>query len=868
MRPLRLEVEAFGPFATQQVVDFEVLDDEGLFLIWGPTGAGKSFLLDALCFALYGKTAGDRPASRLHSDHARGAVPRVELRFRLGGEEWTVRREAPRWRTKRDGSATQASTKAVLERRVAGGVDVVATKVTDVDAILRARLGLDAEEFRRVVLLPQGRFEQVLRASSAEREALLANIFGTHRFEDVARHLDLAAREEARAIDQAEHEQTGRRQAVAAARRRLATELEPYAPVVGSVVDVAALTGVGPEPGAPEADLPPLDVVATALAEAAATLRAEADTAETASEAARAEADRVQSTAERWVERDGLRRWDAELRAAALEIDGARSELAAAERAQRVVPALDAARRAHRGVRTATTRMREAAEEAASAWASSPVTLGGSLQRPALGGEALTGIDDEWLTAAATAIVRRTTEVEAAAAAAVRAEGARVALAGGRSQADQAAESAVGWTTKAEMAGRDREEAVTQLAAATAAAERVATLAAEVERLAAWSAAARRLPAADDHVLEAEERRWAARQAEADARLAFADQRQAHLDGVAAELAAQLVPGEACPVCGGDEHPAPAPAVPGAPSRADVDAAEAAAEAATTRRAVADAQVEVARAARADVRAEAGEAADRPEAVSTRLGEAKTELAEARARAATRDELTQAVATAEAAVEECRRLAEADAARAAEQREALAVLDAQVAEAAAAAEGVLGVGAGRDVAERASAALARLHDAFADLARTRAALAGATSGAESAATTLSAALAEAGFADTAAAAEATRDDVARAGLRARVDDWEVERQRVAAALEHVARVELPDERPDPEPARRAATESAATHRALVEAAARVAAAAAAVADAEAAHRDEAAHLAVAVAAHEVRRRLAEVCVGRGGDRVS
>ncbi|HEV7721065.1 MAG TPA: SbcC/MukB-like Walker B domain-containing protein, partial [Iamia sp.] len=793
----------------------------------------------------------------------------------LGGDEWTVRREAPRWRTKRDGTAVQASTKAVLERKVAGGADVVATKVTDVDAILRARLGLDVDEFRRVVLLPQGRFEQVLRASSAEREALLANIFGTHRFEDVARHLDLAAREEARAIDQAEHEQETRVQAVVAARRRLATELAPYVPVAGAVVDVAALTGEADTADADGQDAtggtpggPGLDVVATTLATAAATLRTEADTAAIAADVARAEMDRAQATAERWVERDGLRRWEAELREGAAEVERARAELAEAEQAQRVAPALDSAHRAHRSVRTATARQRDAAEEAASAWAASPVTLGGILHGPAQGADALVAIDDAWLTAAATAIVRRTTEVEAAGDAAVRAEGTRQQVAGARQRADQAAESAVGWATKAEMAGRDREEAAGQLAGAIAAGERVPVLAAEVERLAAWSAAARRLPAADDHVLEAEERRLEAREAEADARLAFADRRQAHLDGVAAELAARLVAGEACPVCGADEHPAPAPPVLGAPSRADVDAAETACERAAARRAEADTLVEAARAARADVRTEAGDAADRPEVVSAALDGAKTALAAARARAALRAELAQAVATAEAAVEECRRLGQADAARAAEQREALAVLESQAGEAAAAAEGVLGVGAGRDVAERASAALGRLHDAFADLARTRADLAGATSVAESAAVALAAALDDAGFPDASAATVATRDPAACDRLRAGVERWAVETQRVAAALEHAARADLPDDRPDPEPARRAAAEAAETHRALVEAAARVGAAAATVAEAASAHREEAAHLAVAVAEHEVRRRLAEVCVGRGGDRVS
>ena len=120
MRPLRLEVEAFGPFATRQVVDFDDVGAEGLFLIWGPTGAGKSFLLDALCFALYGRAASDRPLPQLHSDHARGTRPTVRLTFRLGGDEWTVTREAPRWKVRRDGSVDQATSSAVLERRVAG----------------------------------------------------------------------------------------------------------------------------------------------------------------------------------------------------------------------------------------------------------------------------------------------------------------------------------------------------------------------------------------------------------------------------------------------------------------------------------------------------------------------------------------------------------------------------------------------------------------------------------------------------------------------------------------------------------------------------------------------------------------------------
>ncbi|MFO0119372.1 MAG: AAA family ATPase, partial [Cyanobium sp.] len=80
MKPHHLVIEAFGPYAERVAIDFDALSDEGLFLIHGSTGAGKTFLLDALSFALYGEVSGDRNVRSLKSDHAApAAVPRVQL---------------------------------------------------------------------------------------------------------------------------------------------------------------------------------------------------------------------------------------------------------------------------------------------------------------------------------------------------------------------------------------------------------------------------------------------------------------------------------------------------------------------------------------------------------------------------------------------------------------------------------------------------------------------------------------------------------------------------------------------------------------------------------------------------------------------
>lgn len=883
MRPRRLEVEAFGPFAGVEVVDFDALDDAGLFLIWGPTGAGKSFLLDAICFALYGETAGDRPLARLHSDHARDVTPRVELRFALGAEEWCVRREAPRWRTKRDGSVTQASTKAVLERWVPGGADVVATKVADVNRILTDRLGLNAEEFRRVVLLPQGRFEQVLRASSAEREDLLKAIFGTTVFEDVARTLDDEARREARAIEHAEHEQEMRRDSARAEMRRLATALaEPDLGDAGANEldrlrdEARAATGPGDGDGdgdgpftfSPLIDQTRLDRWSAALVEARGALDAAAAEAEIEAERLRAAARDATDGSRRWHQRRDLTARQHALGARTEQITALRARVDAAGRAAHTGPGLTAARSAATEHGAALERRGRAAEALAGAWASSSVTLPGPLRGSPWSATALAGVDDDWLRTAGETVVRRTGEVARAAAAAETAQTARAAAGAARREARSRAGSANRFAAEANDAEAELIGARRAVTASATAVARLEGLSADLGRLARWTAAGRRLLAADDAVADARARQVARRSDEADARLAFADARQAQLDGMAAELASGLVAGGACPVCGGVEHPRPAEAAPDAPTRAAVDRAEADAAGATARREAADAALERTQAARAEVRAEAGEAADDPDAVAARLERLRVAAAQVQCDADAGAERRRLVEALTASGEEARRLAAADARLALEAELSVAGHDERAAEAAAEAEAVLGPGADAASASRATEGLENLGEALVALSRSRSSALVASATMAEADAALDAALTAAGFATAAEAEAAVVAEAEVEGDRRSIEQWEADSATVATELGHASLADLPVDCPDPAPAVVAAERSSRRHRALVEACVRIGAAAAQVGEIAGDHAVHAEELTVAAAEHDLRRRLAEICGGRSGDRVS
>ena len=206
MRIHRLDIEAFGPFASPQHIDFDHLSAQGLFLLNGPTGAGKTSILDAICFALYGSVPGARQeGKRLRSDHAApGAEPRVVCEFSARGRRFEVTR-SPAWDRPsargRNGFTTQQA-KTLLRERVAGEWEEKSSRNDEVGAELSDVLGMDREQFTRVVMLPQGDFAAFLRSKANERLELLQKLFGTQRFEAVERQLAQQAAEANRAVQE------------------------------------------------------------------------------------------------------------------------------------------------------------------------------------------------------------------------------------------------------------------------------------------------------------------------------------------------------------------------------------------------------------------------------------------------------------------------------------------------------------------------------------------------------------------------------------------------------------------------------------------------------------------------------------------
>lgn len=202
MRPLRLVMRAVGPFAGEQVVDFRLLRDRSFVLVHGPTGSGKTTILDALCYALYGVCSGaDRDPNRIRSDFAPPSVlTEVTLDFALGRDVYRVYRR-PEQETvgKRKGHA-KARGGARLFKRTGLTDDnadgtVIAVKSREVTGAVEDLLGFKSDQFRQVVVLPQGEFRKFLAAGSADRERILEVLFQTERYRGIEEALKSAAKE-------------------------------------------------------------------------------------------------------------------------------------------------------------------------------------------------------------------------------------------------------------------------------------------------------------------------------------------------------------------------------------------------------------------------------------------------------------------------------------------------------------------------------------------------------------------------------------------------------------------------------------------------------------------------------------------------
>ncbi|MBF8172625.1 SMC family ATPase [Streptomyces olivaceus] len=600
MRLHRLDLTAFGPFGTAQSVDFDDLSGAGLFLLHGPTGAGKTSVLDAVCYALYGSVPGARQGGgqgmTLRSDHAAvGTRTVLRLELTVAGRRLEVTRQPPWERPKLRGTGTTVDKAQTWLREydaVAGSWKDLSRSHQEIGEEITQLLGMSREQFCQVVLLPQGDFARFLRADAEARGKLLGRLFDTRRFAEVEKRL-------------AER----RRTTEARVREGDAALLADAHRMQQAAGDAMELPELAPgEPGLAEAVLGAAAVARGTARE----LLTVADCRLTARESVLAAADRDLADTR---ELDRLQRRFAEARERAARLAegddahrAAQRRMERARKAEAVAPALDlrdAAEAEHERASAARTRARaRLPRDLADAGAAGLAT---AARRAA---EELGGLES------ARRAERRLAELVQEQAGLDRQE---------RADEDvlQEAEAwLAGW--EATRAGlQDRVEAARQ---ATARADQL-----DGQR----DPARRRLDAAgrrDRFATEADE---AQRQALAAAehavktRAHWLDLKEQRLNGIAAELAAGLTDGAPCAVCGATEHPAPARRAAGHVDREAEDRALADHQAADERRARAERRLGTVREALAAATAEAG---DTPTA---RLAEEAGELEEQYTRART-----------------------------------------------------------------------------------------------------------------------------------------------------------------------------------------------------------------------------------------
>ncbi|UNK70254.1 SMC family ATPase [Microbacterium sp. H1-D42] len=525
MRLHRLEVEGFGPFRTRQVVDFDTYADDGIFLIAGRTGAGKSSILDAVCFGLYGGVPRyDGGEKRLRSDHCEPEDPtEIVVEFSTVAGRYRVTRSPAYERpAKRGGGMTTQQPSALLEQLIDDEWIGLAARVVDVATELDDILQLSQEQFLQVILLAQNRFADFLLADSKERQALLRRLFGTGRFSDFQSRFD----ERRRAAEQA---LSGRR-ATVDARLDEAERVVAEAELWGDDSDAA--------PDTTDARIALLRRAITRAdyqVERLGTERAEAERSHAAADTALAV---LKEQRQAQQDRDRARAALAALDGQADEISAAAARRDRGRAAESLRSLITAATRAAAAVAAAAQTETDAVAAASAAG----VQADGAEQFRTFASER-TRESGAWQQAAD---LESSTAARAAALASAQraAESASDTLAALDTERDTIPAQVADLTAVRDAARRDADRVETA-AQAVALAEQRSSAAQESTRLAEAIAVAAR--AESD-----------ATEAHTSAQAELAQLRRRRLDGYAGELASALVPGEPCAVCGSTEHPAPA----------------------------------------------------------------------------------------------------------------------------------------------------------------------------------------------------------------------------------------------------------------------------------------------------------------------
>lgn len=211
MKPVLLELEAFGAFAELQKIKFDVFEQNRLFLIHGPTGSGKTTIFDAMCFALYGETTGNRKGSNMRSDHVGKDQPtRISFIFQKGLYFYQAEREI---KVTRGGniSQNQSFNEVIWDEHkghyVSHGPPL--TKVNEIKDKVKEILGFDAEQFKQIVILPQGKFQELLLSGTDKKEDILKQLFNAGIYEKITQQL----LEDSKAFKKEIQEKSNRKQA-------------------------------------------------------------------------------------------------------------------------------------------------------------------------------------------------------------------------------------------------------------------------------------------------------------------------------------------------------------------------------------------------------------------------------------------------------------------------------------------------------------------------------------------------------------------------------------------------------------------------------------------------------------------------------
>lgn len=538
MKLIELTISAVGPFPEKVSIDFERLGRGGLFLLEGPTGSGKSTVIDAITFALYGTTAGNSSLERLHSRAAPvGTVPVVDLVFEVPEGRFRISRSPAHERPKLRGNGTTSSP-ASAKLWVEAGVDreLRTARAREVDAEVFRLVGLTRDQFVQTVVLPQGEFSRFLCAKPNERAEVLKRLFATETYDAITDELHRRKQSATRERDRALGTVTARVAAFAATTRLGSA---------GAALDFAA------DP----------DYFLALATEVIREISDHVDASESglkAVELAKDERDREHEEAQR-VDRAWRRHTEATGALGRLETE--RGEYDNWVRRVNLLSQVNSIIPFHQRLIAARTEVAVARE----AWrrAAEPADL-----PTATTGDELTALLGTALTLRATLTQSAMVERDLAATVAE--------IETDRLRAVDLARRVV--ERRAELESTRR-----QLGELTERRRRLETRASDLERL---GAEADRLRERCDTAVKLERLRGerdglrveltTAHQAATIAEQHVARLRSAYLDEMAGRLALELVDGEACPVCGSDEHPRPAPAPRSSVSRDDLDATEAA----------------------------------------------------------------------------------------------------------------------------------------------------------------------------------------------------------------------------------------------------------------------------------------------------